>query len=59
MHFHHSRLEFFPENCGVLSDELGERFHYICSGEEIPRKVDFIDVSNLLLDGNKRGEETA
>jgi hypothetical protein len=34
MHFQHSRLDFFPENCGVLSDELGERFHYDISAVE-------------------------
>jgi hypothetical protein len=34
MHFQHSRLEFYPENCGVLSDELGERFHYDISAVE-------------------------
>ena len=27
MHFLHSHLEFFPENCGAVSDEHGERFH--------------------------------
>ena len=26
-HFLHAHLDFFPENCGALSDELGERFH--------------------------------
>jgi len=27
IHFRHSRLGFFPENCGAVSDEYGERFH--------------------------------
>jgi len=25
--FLHPHLEFFPENCGAVSDEHGERFH--------------------------------
>jgi hypothetical protein len=27
LHFLHSHLDFFPENCGAVSDEHGERFH--------------------------------
>ena len=27
IHFLHSHLEFFPRNCGAISDEHGERFH--------------------------------
>lgn len=27
IHFLHSHLDFFPENCGAFSDEQGERFH--------------------------------
>jgi len=27
MHFLHSHLDFFRENCGAVSDEYGERFH--------------------------------
>lgn len=27
LHFLHSHLSFFPENCGDVSDEHGERFH--------------------------------
>ena len=27
IHFLHSHLDFFPSNCGDLSDEHGERFH--------------------------------
>lgn len=27
IHFLHSRLSFFPENLGAVSDEQGERFH--------------------------------
>jgi hypothetical protein len=27
IHFLHSHLDFFPQNCGEVSDEHGERFH--------------------------------
>ena len=27
VHFMHSHIDFFPSNCGALSDEHGERFH--------------------------------
>ena len=27
MHMLHSLLDFFPDNCGMVSDEHGERFH--------------------------------
>lgn len=27
IHFLHSHLDFFPQNCGAVSDEHGERFH--------------------------------
>lgn len=27
VHFLHSHLDYFPENCGAVSDEHGERFH--------------------------------
>jgi hypothetical protein len=27
IHFLHSHMDFFPENCGALSDEHGERFY--------------------------------
>jgi hypothetical protein len=27
IHFLHAHLDFFPENCGAVSDEHGERFH--------------------------------
>ena len=34
MHFLHSHLEYFPENCGDYSEEQGERFHQdICEME--------------------------
>jgi len=26
-HMLHSHLDFFPDNCGMVSDEHGERFH--------------------------------
>ena len=34
IHFLHSHLDFFPENCGVVSDEHGERFHQQISNME-------------------------
>ena len=35
IHFLHSHLDFFPENCGAVSDEHGERFdQHISSMEE-------------------------
>ena len=27
IHMLHSHLDFFPDNCGIISDEHGERFH--------------------------------
>jgi hypothetical protein len=27
IHFLHSHLDFFPENCDAVSDEHGENFH--------------------------------
>jgi len=27
IHFHHTHLDFFPENCDAVCDERGERFH--------------------------------
>jgi hypothetical protein len=29
IHFLHSRLDFFPQNLGAVSDEHGERFHQV------------------------------
>jgi len=34
IHFLHSHLGFFPENCGAVSDEHGERFHQDISSME-------------------------
>lgn len=34
IHFLHSHLDFFPENCGDVSDEHGERFHQEISAIE-------------------------
>ena len=34
IHFLHSHLDFFPENCGEVSDEQGERFHQDISSME-------------------------
>jgi hypothetical protein len=28
IHFLHSHLDFFPENCEALNDEHGKRFHH-------------------------------
>jgi hypothetical protein len=35
IHFLHSRLDFFPENCGAVGDENGERFDQHISSMEI------------------------
>jgi hypothetical protein len=35
IHFLHSHLAFFPENCGAVSDEHGERFHQDISAMEL------------------------
>ena len=32
MHYLHSHLDWFPENCGDVSDEQGERFHQDMKG---------------------------
>jgi hypothetical protein len=34
--FLHSHLDFFPDNLGTVSDELGERFH----GKAVPGQVE-------------------
>jgi hypothetical protein len=34
IHFLHSHLDLFPENCGAVSDEHGERFHQDVSSIE-------------------------
>jgi len=34
IHFLHSHLDFFPENCGAVSDEHGECFHQDISSME-------------------------
>lgn len=34
IHFLHSHIDFFPDNCGSVSDEHGERFHQDISGME-------------------------
>ena len=31
IHFLHSRMDFFPSNCGVVSDENGDPFHQYIS----------------------------
>ena len=38
IHLLHSHLDFFPDNCGMFSDEHGERFHQEI-GEKISGKV--------------------
>ena len=37
LHFLRSHLDYFPKNCGDLSEEQGECFHYY--GRELPRSV--------------------
>ena len=55
IYFIHFHLDFFPGNCGAVSDEHWERFHQdIDSGEEIPRQVEPSDASRLLLVSDKR-----
>ncbi|KDR23684.1 hypothetical protein L798_11159, partial [Zootermopsis nevadensis] len=34
MQFLHSHLDFFPSNCGAVSDDHGERFHQDISAIE-------------------------
>ena len=34
MHFLHSHLDYFPENCGDLNEEQGELFHQDLHGME-------------------------
>jgi len=34
IHFLHSHLDFFPEKCGAVSDEHGERLHQDISSKE-------------------------
>jgi hypothetical protein len=34
INFLHTHLDFFPENCGAVSDEHGERFHQVISSME-------------------------
>jgi len=34
LHFLDSHLDFFPENCGAVSDEHGKRFHQDISSME-------------------------
>jgi len=34
IHFLHSHWDFFPENCGAVSDEHAERFHQDISSIE-------------------------
>ena len=48
MHFLHSHLDYFPENCGDYSEEQGERFHQDISCME-ERYQDRWDV-NMLFD---------
>ncbi|CAL1527358.1 unnamed protein product, partial [Lymnaea stagnalis] len=34
IHFLPSHLDFFPDNCGMFSDEHGEHFHLDITGLE-------------------------
>jgi hypothetical protein len=38
IHFLSSHLNFFPESCGSLSDEQGERFHQDSAAKESRNK---------------------
>jgi len=45
---------FFPENCGAVSGEHGERFHLdIFNGEETSREVELCYAHRQLLDFGK------
>ena len=46
IHFLHLHMDFFPENCGVVSDEHGEHFF---NGEEISSKMELCYARRLLL----------
>jgi hypothetical protein len=43
-HFLNSHLDFFPENCGSVRDERGERFHHdtAAMGGQIQREMEHI-----------------
>jgi hypothetical protein len=45
-------LDFFPENCGAVSDENGEHIHQF-NGEEISREMGLCYARRLLLDFGK------
>ena len=55
IHFLHSHLDFFPESCGEVSVEHGERFHprHFFNGEEISRETELCYARRLLLDFGK------
>ena len=53
IHFLHSHLDFFPENCGAASDEHRERFHQDFNGEEISREMELCYARRLLPDFGK------
>jgi hypothetical protein len=55
IHFLFSHLDFFPLNCGGVSDEYGERFHQNISMMEhgYEGKLDRCHVRCLLLDDEK------
>jgi hypothetical protein len=55
IHFFHSHLDFFPENCGAVSDEHGEHFHQDISSMEkrYTREMELCYARQLLLDFGK------
>jgi len=55
IHFLHSHLNFFPENCGAVNDEQGERFYQDSSSIEkrCQREVELCYAHRLLLDFGK------
>lgn len=52
IHFLHSHLDFFHDNCGMVSDKHGERFHQDI--ETIPGKAIHLPVGRILLDARQR-----
>jgi hypothetical protein len=52
IHFLQTNLIFFPENCGAVSDEYGERLHQLnfLNGERISSEMEQCHPCQLLLD---------
>ena len=55
IHFLHSHLDFFLQNCGAYSEEQGERFHQNISKMEYRYNGKLYgDVGRLLLDAYEK-----